>query len=193
MYETAYSLDLSMANGNELHQDLAKHIIGELRERSSDARVVLDKNGGTWNWSRWDTLEGDLRDLSKEYPGIIFTVDYQGEDPDDAGCKYFYQGKMQEAPRVYTQMAFDERFLDAPQTPYWLRRSGELRCENPENAKEALNCFFEAFSIEEPARLEYFSEFDHGHLWINCDDGRRWAVCDAEGENCIGGYYFEEV
>lgn len=47
MYQAAYNLTLSMANGEELHKELMKNIINELRTRSSDARVVLDKNGST--------------------------------------------------------------------------------------------------------------------------------------------------
>ena len=38
------------------------------------------------------------------------------------------------------------------------------------------------------------TDFEHGQWWLtDLDSGAQWSVCDAEGQDSIDGFSFEQV
>jgi hypothetical protein len=48
--------------------------------------------------TKWYGHEHDMRALSEEYPGVLFTLTGYGEESGDVWRKYFRDGRMQLAP-----------------------------------------------------------------------------------------------
>jgi hypothetical protein len=56
---------------------------------------------------KWYNYEGDMIELSKAFPEWLFRVYYDGEDSDDAGYDYFYQGKRQNCHQIVRYPEFN--------------------------------------------------------------------------------------
>lgn len=60
---------------------------------------------------KWYEHEVDLRNVSAENPGVLFTLHGAGEGAGDLWRKYFLNGKMQEAPARIEYDDFDTEKL----------------------------------------------------------------------------------
>jgi len=61
-------------------------------------------NGMTYEM-RWCSHEGDMKQISNEFPDILFTLNGRGEEDEDIWVKYFKNGKMQ---TCFATIIFDE-------------------------------------------------------------------------------------
>lgn len=63
--------------------------------------------GETTDSCKWYEHETNMRDLSKKYPGVLFTVRGEGEESGDIWTKYFRDGKMQYCKAQIVVAPFD--------------------------------------------------------------------------------------
>lgn len=60
---------------------------------------------------KWYEHTEDMRNVSKKYPNVLFTLTGNGEEPDDMWVKYFMNGKVQIEKAVITYGKFDLKKL----------------------------------------------------------------------------------
>jgi hypothetical protein len=77
-YYTEYQLLIQDMKANE--------IMADLRTTNEDARYALTENGETNNEAKWYDHEKDLKEFSKKYPKVLFTMWGNGSD---AGGDYW--------------------------------------------------------------------------------------------------------
>lgn len=61
---------------------------------------------------KWYSYEEDMKELSKEFPDIIFDLYGEGEESGDQWHTYFKNGKMQECPAIVSFEPYDEAKLE---------------------------------------------------------------------------------
>lgn len=61
--------------------------------------------------TKWYDHEKDMREISKQYPDVIFQLNGEGEESGDIWVKYFVNGKMQVAKAKITFDDFDKKKL----------------------------------------------------------------------------------
>ena len=76
-------------------------------------KVVSDKIGYNpfEEETKWYNHENDMREISKQFPDIIFQLNGEGEESGDIWVKYFVNGKMQTASAKITFDGFDQKKL----------------------------------------------------------------------------------
>lgn len=60
---------------------------------------------------KWYSHENNMRELSKEFPGVVFTLKGEGEEAGDYWIKYFRNGMMQHEALDLKLPEFDEEKL----------------------------------------------------------------------------------
>ena len=60
---------------------------------------------------KWYEHETHMREISDQFPEVLFTLTGEGEESGDLWVKYFSGGKMQHCPGVMTYEPFDENRL----------------------------------------------------------------------------------
>lgn len=60
---------------------------------------------------RWYDHDVDMRNLSREYPTLLFTLEGEGEEAGDLWKKYYNNGRVQVAKAKITFDEFDEKKL----------------------------------------------------------------------------------
>ena len=90
-YYTCFKLTTDANTDKELE------IIKDLRDNNEDAEFAIDENGKTTGDSKWYLSEEDLREFSKKYPHVLFTLEGIGEMPDDIWRLYVRNGLAQRA------------------------------------------------------------------------------------------------
>jgi hypothetical protein len=60
---------------------------------------------------KWYEHTEDMRNVSKKYPNVLFTLTGNGEEPEDMWVKYFMNGKVQIEKAVITYGKFDLKKL----------------------------------------------------------------------------------
>lgn len=81
---------------------------GDMDEQCGDALVLsLESN----DESKWYEHEKEMRDLSKEFPDVVFKLHGEGEENEDIWDKYFMNGKMQYCHAQMLLPPFDKEKL----------------------------------------------------------------------------------
>jgi len=105
-YLTNYYLQIASSTAAE-HE----HAIAVLRESSEDAREALVSTGDSLESRAWYEHENDMRQLSKRFPDMLFTLSGKGEENEDIWIKYFKAGRMQVSYATISLDKFDESKL----------------------------------------------------------------------------------
>ena len=105
-YHTSYSLQMASPIPTELEKAVAI-----LRESSEDAGEALSASGDSNRWCKWYAHEEDMRQLSRRFPDLLFTLSGKGEENEDIWVKYFKAGRMQVSHAKITFDEFDEHKL----------------------------------------------------------------------------------
>lgn len=125
-YYTRY--DISVCEGNYNAYDIASFMAEKNKEYDAyyafeyDLENFLkdmdDKNDvahalslGGDNECKWYEHEKEMRDLSIEFPDILFKLHGEGEENEDVWDKYFMNGKMQYCPVQMLLPPFDKMKL----------------------------------------------------------------------------------
>ena len=118
-YYTYYTMNVS-----NTHRDNGKLVVetepipsivaGDLENAMKDLDVLEgDVSGGYYSGDtiKWYEWEEDIRNLSKEFPDILFEVSGDGEESEDFWIAYFLNGKMQFCPGRIVYDDFSESAL----------------------------------------------------------------------------------
>jgi len=97
-YYTVYSLSTDPPSYDISHEEQISELAGYIS--------CFDDTIKWYNWER------DIREYSKRYPEVLFTLSGEGEEPDDLWQAYFKDGKMQHCQAVITYPPFDEEELE---------------------------------------------------------------------------------
>lgn len=95
-YNTLHTLNI-IGEGKEHLEDI-------IRE-NEDIFYGLQYNGEPTDAVKWYSHEDDMRQVSGQYPGLLFKLVGEGEDAGDMWVEYHRDGKMQ---RVDAKIIFEE-------------------------------------------------------------------------------------
>lgn len=73
-----------------------------------DLAEIVDEYSDGWKWYEH---EQTMRDISRVFPSVLFTLIGEGEESGDVWRKYFMDGKMQVSKAVISFEDFDEKKL----------------------------------------------------------------------------------
>jgi hypothetical protein len=108
-YCTRYSL-----TWKEIFTD-SREAIGKYIAAQEEMSIALDLDGSCYEVCKWYDHEKDMREMSKKFVGVVFTLHGEGEgrggDQPDFWNKYFLDGKMQVARCKITYPMFNQRLL----------------------------------------------------------------------------------
>lgn len=104
-YNTSYNLTLR----NEGDRFYA--IVEALKEKEV-VGYALDDFLETYDSVKWYDHEQDMKEVSKQFPDIIFELHGEGEDTGDIWDKYFKNGKIQVCRAEIVIPPFDESKLE---------------------------------------------------------------------------------
>ena len=102
-YYTSHELQTSLTNDIEQTK-----IIANFHEVCENARYAISDEGYCNEPSKWRDPEDDLREFSKLYPEVLFTLIGDGEEQGDLWRLYVKNGKAQMATAVLTYPEYDE-------------------------------------------------------------------------------------
>lgn len=98
----------------ELIEPIRKLIIDRLIDENESANSAIDENGIGNDWVTWYEYKEEIAELSLNYPGVIFVINREGEDREDAEITLVLNGAVVSAmmqtiyPDVYNlYRAFD--------------------------------------------------------------------------------------
>ena len=113
-YYTAHRLAIDCDDKNKL---LA--IKAAMKEQDEYFTYALDFEGdepqskfNTYEQCKWYSHEKDMRELSAQFPDVLFTLDGEGEESGDIWTEYHKNGKMQRAQAKITRGDFDPEQLE---------------------------------------------------------------------------------
>lgn len=120
-YYTHYELEFEDAHDDEV----ARAVLGALKKRTGayytfdlddyedeDDDEVLPLSYETDERRKWYEFEADMRAVSKEVPGILFTLTGEGEEAGDLWRWYFLDGKVHKGETTLHYEEFDEGRLE---------------------------------------------------------------------------------
>lgn len=102
-YYTSHELKTSLTNEIE-----ETKIIANFREVCENAKYAISDEGYCEEPIKWYDSEKDLREFSKSYPEVLFTLIGSGEESGDLWMLYVKNGKAQMATAVLTYPEYDE-------------------------------------------------------------------------------------
>ena len=108
-YATRYALTISGADDAALaaiHAALLR-LDGPSDALGLDARDEPDTEYGCELPCKWYDHVADMRAVSAQFPGVLFTLTGKGQSPGDLWIRYFRDGLCQSAPAHITYDAFD--------------------------------------------------------------------------------------
>lgn len=108
-YYTDFTLNTSAYRPEEWsnkNHPIPEELIPKIEDRIDEFGVFDsgDLVDGFCGTSKWYDSEEDMRQLSSEFPGILFRIDGQGENPEDMWKAYYLNGKEQ---KVFAKITFD--------------------------------------------------------------------------------------
>lgn len=103
-YYTNYALSCSKPG-------LVQRLVEQSEEDGTPLHYAIDTNGEPYDALKWYDHVDDMRAISLEHKGVLFTLEGKGEESGDLWRKYFLNGKMQSAPGVVTFDTFDSEKL----------------------------------------------------------------------------------
>lgn len=80
-------------------------LIGEFIEKNQEKYYGIDPNGESSESCKWYEHETDMREMSKQFPNILFTMKGEGEESGDIWRRYYLNGKCQV---VQAKLVFDD-------------------------------------------------------------------------------------
>lgn len=84
-------------------------------EEEIERMNVFDFDGdfdyGWWAIAKWYDWEKDMALLSKRFPDFLFTLEGNGENPDDIWGAYFLDGRIMRDTRIIVTKPFDAEKL----------------------------------------------------------------------------------
>ncbi|MCP4259112.1 MAG: hypothetical protein GY774_16625 [Planctomycetes bacterium] len=86
-------------------------IIKELRTSNTDAASAFDEEGCNSEASTWYSYEEDMKEFSKRYPEVLFSIYGAGDGQEDMWYRYFKDGKCQFCSAIITFDDFNESKL----------------------------------------------------------------------------------
>ena len=110
-YDTHYSLEIELAPGalpgiRSVEIDVPE-VIEQLRLECNQAAYALAADGSTQDAARWYDFEADLREFSKQYPQLLFTLHGEGADSSDIWALYVVNGRAHKAKAEIMIPPFD--------------------------------------------------------------------------------------
>jgi hypothetical protein len=102
-YYTTFRLSIELVDGKQLTKQesdtfkaelLVKYEASEHYDQDGYLAYMLEKYPDS---SKWYDHEDDMREFSKLYPNVVFRLEGEGEEAGDVWCKFFQNGKMQDA------------------------------------------------------------------------------------------------
>ena len=107
-YYSYYSLDVDTEGSNHLKED----IIADLINVNTEAECALNANGETSDEATWYQSDDDMKEFSKKYPDVVFTLFRYGQVLGDVGKTYFKNGRMKSSPAEVSYPEFDVSKLE---------------------------------------------------------------------------------
>ena len=104
-YYTRFKLE---TNDPEVMEELLKK---EIRSYGETFDYLFDIDGDSYDSYKWYDHELDMKEVSKGFPGVLFTLKGEGEEAGDLWVKYFKDGKMQSCPAKIVFDSYDESKL----------------------------------------------------------------------------------
>lgn len=86
-------------------------IINDFVETCEGASYALNPDGSCQDVSKWYSADDDLKEFSKKYPDVLFTLDVKGEEAGDIWRLYVKNGKCQLAQIKFIFDEYDESKL----------------------------------------------------------------------------------
>ena len=105
-YYTQYALTV-MHTETEDPDTLYNNIRQELSDAYGYVGLFGDYEGEFGSDTKWYEHENNVRAISKKYRDTLIVLEGIGEASGDMWRKYFYNGKMQNAPALITYASFD--------------------------------------------------------------------------------------
>lgn len=132
-YATRYSLKWSKYNDEQAKYNTCEHpipagakycpecgspvasdqeeLIERYIDRNSDTYYGIDSAGDATESCKWYDHETDVKRLSALFPGMLFTLNGEGEESGDIWVKYFLDGKVQVCKAKIVFDSFDPGYL----------------------------------------------------------------------------------
>lgn len=89
------------------HMDILEQII----ENDPQTFYGLYKDGSPLDSVKWYSHQEDMKQLSKQYPDLVFKLTGEGEETGDMWIEYHKNGKMQDCHAKITFEDYDESKL----------------------------------------------------------------------------------
>lgn len=115
-YYTSYELTVSPAEkGDEIEEFVDSLPNGAYGTATSWKDYAMNyEGGGDWSTNdsvKWYDHQEFMKELSKLYPDVLFSLHGEGEESGDIWKKYFKNGKVQITEAVIQLDDFDEKLL----------------------------------------------------------------------------------
>lgn len=102
-YYTSHTLSTDSVDNYE--------IIEHLRSENDEAAYNIEADGQPNENGKWYYHEEHLREFSKKYPDVLFTLNGEGEESGDIWVEYYKNGLMQKSIAIITFDPFNESKL----------------------------------------------------------------------------------
>lgn len=86
-------------------------ILGEIIDNDPDTFYGIDTNGESIDSVKWYSHQKDMKEVSKQFPELVFKLSGEGEEAGDIWIEYYKNGKIQECPAKITYDEYDESKL----------------------------------------------------------------------------------